>query len=114
MKKEKKIELKIDQSIQKLCDQYKIKPEDFFAQLQKDLIGKGEEDNYESILAQLYLAEVFSKQTKVDRASVEEVLEYMKSYNRQLKKEASIPIKTSTITQTILEECKYEKNHSKN
>ncbi len=113
--KKKKIEVEIKERFEKLCKRFKMNPKTVLEQLQADFIGEEEEERmYEVILAQLYFSECIASSRKIDRGVVEELLENLRSYHSQLKKEESIPSHLSQISQSLMEENKYDKNYTKN
>ena len=116
MKKGKEeITIKVNKQLKQLCDKYGISVEQLFLQMQEDMIGgRTLENYYRQILAELYLTEMLSEKTKVDRSAVESVLNYMRSYKTHRATKQPLPKGLSDLTQKILKDCDYRKKHSKN
>ncbi len=116
MSKEKvSITIELDQRLLSICKKYGVKPQKLFKQLQKDILGDRKlETYYQQILAELYLTEFISGKAKVDRSSIESVLNFTKSYQSHHSNGQKVPEGISKLTRKILKECDYQKNHTKN
>lgn len=116
MKKEKKkITIEIDQGLNAICEKYGVKPQKLFEQLQEDILGNRKlETYYQQILAELYFTEFISSSAKIDRSSIESVLNFNKSYSSHNSDKVELPKGISRLTRKILKDCNYSKNHSKN
>jgi hypothetical protein len=116
MKKgKKKITIEIDQRLVTICEKYGVEPQKLFKQLQEDILGNRKLDTYyQQILAELYFTEFISSKAKVDRSSIESVLNFNKSYRSHKSDQVELPKGISRLTKKILKDCNYSKNHSKN
>ncbi len=115
MKGKGKIELKVNRKLKELCERYGVTVKQLLLQFQKDIMSCGTPDEqYQGILAELYLAEIIANRLKVDRSSVESVLDYMKKYNAQQSREHNMLKGLSKVTKQILKENNYKEKHTKN
>ena len=115
MKEKESIKLKINSSLNRICNKYGVTPEQLFLQFQDDITNSNNENScYPEILADLYLAEFIADRSKVERSSIESVLAYMKSNSNTSKRIQKLPTHLSATTKRILKECKYQKRHTKN
>jgi phosphate starvation-inducible protein PhoH len=116
MKKEKaQTTININKQLKQLCKEYGLTVEELFIRLQKDMVGSRKSARqYQQILAELYLTEVLSEKSKVDRSSIESALNNMKSYKAQRSTKQPLPEGLSKTTKQILKASDYRKNHSKN
>ena len=114
-KGKKKITIEIDQRLNAICEKYGVKPQKLFEQLQEDILGNRKlETYYQQILAELYFTEFISSTTKIDRSSIESVLNFTKSYRSHKSDQKKLPEGISKLTRKILNDCHYRKNHTKN
>tara|TARA_R110002111_G_scaffold19246_1_gene47078 strand:- start:89 stop:430 length:342 start_codon:yes stop_codon:yes gene_type:complete len=113
MKKgKKKITIEIDQRLVAICEKYGVEPQKLFKHLQEDILGNRKlETYYQQILAELYFTEFISSKAKIDRSSIESVLNFTKSYQSDKNK---LPEGISKLTRKLLNDCNYRKNHTKN
>jgi hypothetical protein len=116
MKKGKeKITIELDHRLVAICAKYGVKPQKLFKQLQKDILGDRKLDTYyQQILAELYLTEFISSNAKVERSSIESILDFTRSYQSHQASQHQLPEGISKLTRKILNECDYRKNHTKN
>jgi hypothetical protein len=116
MKKgKKKITIEIDQRLVTICEKYGVEPQKLFKQLQEDILGNRKLDiYYQQILAELYFTEFISSKAKVDRSSIESVLNFTKSYQSHKSDKNKLPEGISKLTRKLLNDCNYRKNHTKN